>query len=826
MTTYTAEFNTKQWELRRQTSDYLSTTQAEQVALVESRVDGQLDWLAQLLGFNGPNYWGNLPNSPDQKRQLQGGTLGVYNSYVIPRVLEIRNWESSVIVERDTRLQPGQTVVLGDYEYAIEDIIDDGPTLRLILPLTDQFLSDFSATGQIKVDVPSVRPAPFYRPTIGIAGDAIFRVGVSGDSLVLYPGWDTGNTLPYAFPILMAGSRYWFNVPVYLLCSDSVTTVQPVWDVVRESWYLDVPANLSHDQVGLTATLVWDYSDTSTQVSKTLEVKVQPWVDPTDWNTRNVLQNFLGAWSNKGGALPFNLAFDSLSVHGFDEARSVLLQPVVRSLSFNDLLDYVYYQRVPIYSQPPGNPQQGDIWWNNETGVLAVWYYQNATCSNWVEVDYRIPPDDGVTPTFNLLRFIAATRLFPDTEYPQGSMWWDWGNPDEATRAASIRYDDTWVSVNTNDPLAAPDPTVNLGVLYFYCDGVRLTSGVSVQTDDYRVTYTESPSTGTYEFEIVARTQSALSNLPTISISDTVTQQYIHNVSDLVYGGLALYASPNVYDCETPLRLWKAQDLQVVNTVQHLAQDTYANPLRADLNTGPGPDNWERYFVRLPPTYGRNDEVWQKVNLICQDFGYWGSTIEPEFMRCPSPESVPEVYEEVVLFGLDTVNLEYIYAEPYLYSNIAYGFATTDDYANANTYPTVDLPFDEFAEATLTDYDPLHNRRADTTAKLGEGYGDWEGMYLRSGPCTMLSGFLVSDLEDGAAEPMTAPIWDASIYKYPPTCENAIETYTVDANHFKVGYAYFIADLSAAEDGFFDPLQEIAWRYPVSQGRTGYLLPR
>jgi hypothetical protein len=382
------------------------------------------------------------------------------------------------------------------------------------------------------------------------------------------------------------------------------------------------------------------------------------------------------------------------------------------------------------------------------------------------------------------------------------------------------------VSVNSYNPGEAPDPNVDLSVIYFYCDGVKLESGVSLQTDDYRFTYYEEPSTGGYRVEYIARSQAAIFNLPTISISDNITEQYIHNVSELVYSGVPLYASPNVYDCETPLRLWKAQDLQVVETVQHLLQDTFANPLRADLNTGPGPDNWEKYFVRLPPSYGRNEEVWQKVNLVCQDFGYWGSTVDPEFMRCPSEQAKPPVYEEVVLFGLDTVNLAFIYAEPYLYSNIAYGFAVADDYANANTYPTVDLPFDEFTEATLTDYDPLHNRRADTIAKVGEGYGDWEGIYLRSGPCDMLSGFLVSDLEDGAAEPMSAPVWDASIYKYAPTCENAIETYTVDANHFKVGYCYFIADLSAAEDGFFDPQQEIAWRHTVSQDKTGYLLPR
>ena len=47
----------------------------------------------------------------------------------------------------------------------------------------------------------------------------------------------------------------------------------------------------------------------------------------------------------------------------------------------------------------------------------------------------------------------------------------------------------------------------------------------------------------------------------------------------------------------------------------------------------------------------------------------------------------------------------------------------------------------------------------------------------------------------------------------------------MDANHYKVGYAYFVADASAAEDGFFDIAQEAAWRYPVTQPRTLYLVP-
>jgi hypothetical protein len=88
-----------------------------------------------------------------------------------------------------------------------------------------------------------------------------------------------------------------------------------------------------------------------------------------------------------------------------------------------------------------------------------------------------------------------------------------------------------------------------------------------------------------------------------------------------------------------------------------------------------------------------------------------------------------------------------------------------------------------------------------------------------------LTGFFTTDFLEGGVTPVAPPVWDASIYKFAPTCENAKETYHVDANHFKVGYAYFIADASAAEDTFFDISKEASWRYPVTQPRTLYLVP-
>jgi hypothetical protein len=262
--------------------------------------------------------------------------------------------------------------------------------------------------------------------------------------------------------------------------------------------------------------------------------------------------------------------------------------------------------------------------------------------------------------------------------------------------------------------------------------------------------------------------------------------------------------SPNVYDSETLLRLWKSEPLHVINSTNELELLRNSNPLRADVNQGPGDINWERYFVRLPPAYGRNEKEWQKVNLICQNFGYWGSSISPERMSCPPQLSEPRVYEQVVLYGERVDSPSYLYSEPYLFSDVLYDFENPEDYNNSEVAPGYDRPYDDFEEAELVNYDLLHSRTANTSSPQDTSYGDWEGMYFRSSACSSLSGFVVNDLEDGSLEPLPAPVWDASVYKCPPLCKERKASSTVDSNHFKVGYSFFAADLSAAEEGFFD----------------------
>jgi hypothetical protein len=196
-------------------------------------------------------------------------------------------------------------------------------------------------------------------------------------------------------------------------------------------------------------------------------------------------------------------------------------------------------------------------------------------------------------------------------------------------------------------------------------------------------------------------------------------------------------------------------------------------------------------------------------------------------MRCPPEDNLPAIYEELFLYDTPVPDYTYVYCEPYPYSNIGYfNSVETGQYQNSGVFPASDVQFDEFQEAELIEYNPLHNRQADVTSPVAGGYGNWLGEYVNINPCVPLTGFFTTDLLNGGVEPVSAPVWDASIYKFPPTCQNQPESYAVDANHYKIGYAYFVADASAAEDTFFDIAQEAAWRYPVTQPRTLYVTPR
>lgn len=964
MAQYSPTFNPSEFELRNYTNPYLSPDQSVRVASTETRVNENLDFIAQMLGWGGPNYWSSLTSSVSQKRQLLGGSYGVFNSFLILQIDEIRNWSNQIVIFPEENLTPNKVaydekLLLGEDVYSIEQVYLEGDKYVISIgEIPQSFYDQIALNVPLKLACSTARPAPFRRPVVGASGDNSFHCSASGTLLTLYPIWDTAELFPYLFPILFSGSVYYFDQPAYLIYQGSaLPDVLPEYDFDREQWYLAIPDQDINSDIGNECTLVWSYSNESSQVNSTLEVQIKSWSDPSDWGSLNVLNNFKGAWNNKGGFLPFNLAFDSLSIHGYDEKKSLYLAPIEIDLEFNQLINSVYAQTISFDEIPPGEPNRGDLWWSPVTGALSVWVPNDSQCGFWYEIDYRetpvnpqpeyIYPDvtsfaagssslpvgttvlilditglsiannvigvqgslsspgtltlyrqdssiywtpvsfsyanvaeftvdaellpykipvliqdsTGLQPSTNFfsisnlsvpltgdyeviltkyytntnwvlspdsyIKFIANSSLFPAGSPQQGQMWWDFSNPDPNTRSAQIYYGSNWVAVNPHSASGPPAPTLDMSVILFYVDGYLLTDGSDYATNDYIISYFSDPISGIYTFKYIPKNLKGKTLLPKITVSDSLTTTFTADISDLVFGGINYKMSPNVYDSETLLRLWKPQDLQVAETIAHLQEDNFINPLLADLNNGPGADNWERYFIRLPLDYGRNENDWQKTALICQDFGYWGSSVTPEKMICPPEEAMPAIYEELFLYGEPIPDYTYVYCEAYLYSNLAFTNSfEVGDFENSGIFPSTDDKYDEFDESMLVTYEPLHNRQADVSSPVSEGYGNWLGDYVNINPCIPLTGFYATDLMSGGIEPVEAPVWDASIYKFPPTCDSDPESYTVDANHYKIGYAYFVADASAAEEGFFDPQQEASWRFPETQNKTLYLTPR
>jgi len=965
MTLKSPTFNIEEFELYGQTNPYLTEDQASAVNTVESRVNNQLNWLGQLLGWRGPNYWESLVYSVDQKRQLLGGFGGVYNSFTFPRVLEVRNWSNEIVIERAKGIKEGLTCYLNDKTAVISTLSFNGDLITLgFTDITDGFLDEFSSNAQFKVDIPENRPQPFVRPTPGISADTSFSVKADGSTLVLYPGWDVKQLNPYRYNFLIHGSRYFFDKPVFLSSTDSPfePVVETKYDPDGGIWYFDLPPKGKAD-LSLSAYLVWPYSDSSTPLDVFCKVSLFDWVDPSDWNSEKILQNFSGVWGNKGGDLPFNFCFDSLSIHGFDENKSLFLAPIERTIPFNDLLNLVYYGKVPQKHEPPGDSNVGAAWWNKNTGVFSVFPPNVVGYGNWVEVNYRTNPDPAplanytyptvadfeivsaslpqgsvvrildvtgleaeggtyqvqgitaplptsgevllilkeagilytifgfsfstelefqlnapylpigvtvrltdssslkpyvadqyeivnleyeipasqayevnLTKSYNmlqwrlspssLLKFIANTRLYDGLGDPeQGEMWWDFANPDPTTRSAATWYGEAWVQINDFPILGVAPGVVDFSAVGIYLNGALIAPDEQVLTDDYSFSFSVN-STGGFDFKYDPFTLEGKTKFPTVVVADGLTSAYRVDISPLIFSGVQYYMTPNVLDSETTLRVWKQTSLQVVSGPVRLENKVYQNPLLADINSGPA-DNWSRIFFRLPPGYDRSGRQWSQVELIAQDFTYYGSTLLAEEAKCPPFAIPPKLYDELVLYPPSVPYAGVIYDEAYLYSNVG-SYANVPinrDYDNAGVKPTSDEKRNTFVDGFLVDYDPLHNRRADLTSPVLEGYGDWEGFYMQGIFTSSLSGYSILDIEDKTVLPIDPPIWDSSIYKYPTFCGTQPESFNVDMNNFKVGYAYFAADLSAAEDGFFDVQQDISWRDAELSAKTGYVLP-
>jgi hypothetical protein len=948
-----AEYDQNSFEKYGSQNYFFTPTQQLEISRTESRVSSQLDWLAQLLGWNGRNYWGNLARSTEDKRNLQVGSFGFYNGYVYPEVLEIRGWENKFILKGEHSLRPNQEIFIGEEKLVISASEKRGENTEVtVSELTVKSLESLSQGSQLRFTEPGKIPPPFVRSDVGTSGDFKFHVGLN-DGVSLYPLEDKEEKFPFLVNTLFSGSRYWFDKPLRFSFGENL--VEPSYDFERGLWWLEVPGEGENTEIPLEGNLV--------SGGNTLEVRIKKWEDPSDWVSEETLENFKGVWGDKGGKLPLHFTFDALSLHGLNEELSVRLEPFTREIDFDQLLEFVYNQKAYISPSPPDF--RGDqVWWNSLTGAFSVYLNGSLNCGPWAEIDYpkspligpfrdfvfpdsesflsyidppfaesseeipegalvevldmqglneesgilgvtsplngpgkislyregnqgfwrvheieiqdvssfgqtsqSLPPNctvrllnsEGLTSSdpggnfeisnlkFDIherqvlllrkdesegkwfisppaaLKYIGNTRLFRgglEQEPEQGELSWDFSNQDINTRDARIFYYSRWEQAGGSWQLAGDwvsvkgdsnlNPTfnpdfINFGAVKVYCNGSPLTDGVSLKEYDYQISYSVNPETGKFEFSYIPITHRGCIVRPRITISDSITGVFDFDVSDYVFSGLDFKVTPNVEDSETLLRVWKTNPLQVGESGSGLESLRYANVLRADVNQGPSDPVWSRYHLRLSPMYSRNGVDWQKVSLVCQNFGYWGTPLTLEEMSCPPRKQEPKVYEELILEGVDqSYGFDVLYSGPYLYSNVNYSYYGGEDYDNSDILPGFESPFDGFTEAELEEYSPLNERTVDLESAVGEGFGDWQGNYYVLSECTELSGFLSVDALLGNLQPVLPPVWDSSIYKFPPHCRTGKDSSRVDSNNYVIGYAFFAADLSAAGEAVFD----------------------
>jgi len=377
---------------------YHTPEQQLEITKVEARVNSQLDWLGQLLGWRGPDHWTKLAGSVEAKRNLLTGSFGFYNGFVFPEVVEVKSWENKIITRASIPLNDVQAIFIGDIELELLSILQIGENLEITFSeLSTEALTTLSEGGQLRAIVPSEIPNPFLRPEVGVSGDREFIVILSeGGTLTLYPGEDVELKTPHLFNTFYQGSRYWFDKPLKLLADG--LEVLPKYDFQRGRWWFDVPLESSVEGIPLEGSL------TSLEGNDT-PVRLKRWKDPSDWLSKEIIENFKGVWGDKGGKLPLHFTFDALSLHGFNEKLSVRLDNVTRDIPFDELLEYVYIQRVPISPAPP-NYRANQVWWNSETGTFSIYVNGALNCGPWVEIQYPDAPSIGPLRDF----------VFPDVE--------------------------------------------------------------------------------------------------------------------------------------------------------------------------------------------------------------------------------------------------------------------------------------------------------------------------------------------------------------------------------------------------------------------------
>lgn len=270
-------FDKEQYELRGHVPTPMTDGQKTVLDQVLSRVNGQLDWNAQLLGFSGTSYWGKripttdgsykwkgLPETVSEKRAVQTGAFGVYNK---------------------------------DKQY-------------------------------------SERPAPFNRSEVRASADLTFDIFEESGVTKVVPFGVPRGVLYEENPRLIVGGQYTFNALVDVESNTGTTE----WLYVVQD--LDQGIT-SVRLLGTGAESEAIFVKIQGSEAEPFLFFLATWEDVSDWTSEQILNQFIGVWGNKGSAVASHFLFDALDVHGFDEEQGLSLDNIFDDITIAGLLDLV-----------------------------------------------------------------------------------------------------------------------------------------------------------------------------------------------------------------------------------------------------------------------------------------------------------------------------------------------------------------------------------------------------------------------------------------------------------------------------------------------------
>jgi len=321
-------FDLEQYELRGVEPEVFTKEQQTGIRKALARTHGQIDWTAQLLGFNGTNYWGlanpksdntynwvGLPETMNEKRQMQTGAFGVYGK---------------------------------DKSY-------------------------------------DLWPSPFNRSVVKASADTKFHIEEKNGKIVL-SALGQHDDLTYLEDLtLIVGGMYIFDAEVEFKVlyggdqDSSEPSIETYVEYDENVWTrLEVKRHIN-------GSLVVSIKGSD---ATPLALQVESWKDISDWTLPEVQKQFLGVWGNKGNQLSTDFLFDSLDLHACEEHHSLRLTPRRYVYTISELLDTVGLEptvwtglypdkfifrvvgcetdlvpKYPVLGNGVGNPWYGDKYW-------------------------------------------------------------------------------------------------------------------------------------------------------------------------------------------------------------------------------------------------------------------------------------------------------------------------------------------------------------------------------------------------------------------------------------------------------------------------------